>query len=56
MFKKVKHKYPTNFSNNNVKTPKFNLKSTRFAISTRGPTLWNTVLSDTIKTIKKQIN
>ena len=52
MFKKVKHKYPTNFANNNFKTPNFNLKSTRFAISTRGPTLWNTVLSDTIKTIE----
>ena len=49
MFKKVKHKYPTNFANNNFKTPNFNLKSTRFAISTRGLTLWT---RDTIKTIK----
>ena len=52
VFKKVKHKYPTNVANNNFKTPNFNLKSTRVAISTRSPTLWNTVLSDTIKTIK----
>ena len=52
MIKKVKHKYHTNFVNNNFKTPNFNnLKSTRFAISTRGPTVWNTVISDTIKTI-----
>ena len=27
-----------------------NLKSTRFAISTIGPTLWNTLLSNSIKT------
>ena len=38
MFKNVKHKYHTNFANNNFKTLNFNLKSTRFAIYTRGPT------------------
>ena len=51
MFTKIKHKYPTNFANNNnFKIPNVNLKSTRFAISTRGPTLWNTLLSNSIKT------
>ena len=59
MFKKVEHKYPTNFdkyptnfANNNFKIPNLNLKSTRCSISTRGPTLWNAVLSDTIKTVE----
>ena len=52
MFKKIEHKYPTNFANNNFKIPNLNLKSTRFAISTRGPTLWNALLSDKIKTVE----
>ena len=52
MFKKIEHKYPTNFANNNFKIPNLNLKSTRFAISTRGPTLWNALLTDKIKTVE----
>ena len=52
MFKKIEHKYPTNFANINFKIPNLNLKSTRFAISKRGPSLWNALLSDTIKTVE----
>ena len=52
MFKKIGHKYPTNFANNSFKIPNLNLKSTRFAISTRGQTLWNALLSDAIKTVE----
>ena len=40
-FKSVNHKYPTLHSQENLAIPRFNLKSTRFSISYRGPYLWN---------------
>ena len=43
-FKKPYHKYPTSFSINNLTIPHVKLKTSKFCISVRGPTLWNTVL------------
>ena len=36
--------YPTNFSLINISAPRTFVKTTRFAISTRGPLLWNNCL------------
>ena len=44
------HAYPNNFSLINVSVPQTLLKTTWFAISVRGPILWNNFLS------KKQRN
>ena len=48
-FKKSKHKYPTNFSNNNLLIPYSKLKTSQFCISVRGPTLWNSLLNNKTK-------
>ena len=45
------HAYPTNFSLSNFLVPRTALKSSRFAISTRGPYLWNTCLTKREKEI-----
>ena len=42
--KKPNHKYPTTFSNLNYSIKKYSLKSTKYSVSYRGPTLWNTIL------------
>ena len=39
------HAYPTNFSLINFSLPRIFLKTTRFAISARGPIIWNNCLS-----------
>ena len=39
------HAYPTNFSLINLSVPRTFLKTTWFAISPRGPILWNNCLS-----------
>ena len=49
-FSKINHNYPTSFKNsNNYTIPKLTMKLTNFAISRRGPILWNTVLDATLK-------
>ena len=45
------HAYPTNFSLINFSVPRTFLKTTRFAISDRGPLLWNNCLSKEEKEI-----
>ena len=45
------HAYPTNFSLINFSVPRTFLKNTRFAISARGPLLWNYCLSKEEKEI-----
>ena len=45
------HVYPTNFSLINFSVPRTFLKTTRFAISARGPLLWNNCLSKEEKEI-----
>ena len=52
-FSKINHSYPTSSKNNdNYTIPKSTMKFTNFAISRRGPTLWNTVLDATLKEIE----
>ena len=45
--------YPTNFSLMNFSLPRTSLKTSRFAISVRGPILWNNCLSKYVKRINK---
>ena len=45
------HAYPTNFSSINSSVPLIFLKNTRFAISARGPILWNNCLSKNEKRV-----
>ena len=49
VLKKSNHKYPTNFSNNNLLIPYSKLKTSQFCISVRGPTLWNSLLNNKTK-------
>ena len=43
-FSKINHNYPTSSRNSgNYSIPKSTMKLTNFAISRRGPILWNTV-------------
>ena len=43
--KKPEHKYPTKFSSLNYTLRKYSFTSSRFAISFRGPKLWNETLN-----------
>ena len=54
-FKKPDHKYPTKFSICNYSLKKHSLKSSKFAVSYRGPKLWNEFLSNEEKKIESQI-
>ena len=54
-FKKADHKYPTKFSICNYSLKKHSLKSSKCAVSYRGPKLWNEFLSNKEKTIESQI-
>ena len=44
--KKPIHKYPATFSNLNYIIKKYSLKSTKYSVSYRGPTFWNTILDE----------
>ena len=44
MIKKPQQKYPTNFSNLNYSIKKYSLKTTKYSVSFRGPTLWKNIL------------
>ena len=49
-FKPIQHKYKTRYSIQNFQVPKFNLKSSKYVITHRGPYLWNNFLSTEAKT------
>ena len=51
MFEKVNHKYPTKFADKNFVIPRKTLKSSTFSISSRGPILWNSILTNEIKSV-----
>ena len=44
-FCKPSHSYPTNFSAHNFLVPTLKLKKSRYRVSTRGPLLWNNILT-----------
>ena len=50
--KKTNHKYPATFSNLDYSIKKYSLKSTKYSVSYRGPTLWNTIFDKRDKEIK----
>ena len=45
-FTEIYHGYPTRFSRSNFKLPKTITKTTSFAISSRGPKIWNNYLHE----------
>ena len=52
-FSKINHNYPTSCKNRgNYTILKSTMTLTNFAISRRGPVLWNTVLDATLKEIE----
>ena len=51
-FQLMQHNYPTNFSKNNFKQPKLNLKITKFTISSTGPPLWKKVTTKETKPLR----
>ena len=53
--KKPNHKYPTNFSNLNYSIKKYSLKSTKYFIWYRGPTLWNTIFDKSDNEIESHL-
>ena len=50
-FTEIHHRYPTRFSRSNFKQPKMITKTTSFAISSRGPKIWNNYLHEFEKKI-----
>ena len=48
-FNMILHEYFTKNSMCNYKEPRFSLKVTKFAISSRGPHLWNKILDNNTK-------
>ena len=48
-FRKPTHKYPTNFSTSNYKTPAFKLSTSIYRISIRGPILWKDIPANSEK-------
>ena len=55
MFTKIHHRYPIRFSRRNFKQPKIITKTTSFAISFRGPKIWNNYLHEFQKKKKKKM-
>ena len=51
-FEKICHGCPTNFSRSNYKIPKTVLSKSKFRISFRGLSIWNSVLQDSEKEIE----
>ena len=51
IFREVDHKYPTKFSQNSFYYKRSAWKTTSFAINLRGPTIWNSFLSQYEKSI-----
>ena len=50
-FEIVHHHYPTRHSENSFTEPKIHFMATKFAISSRGPRLWNSLTNKDTKTI-----
>ena len=50
-FEIVHHHYPIRHSKNTFTDPTISLKATKFAISSRGPHLWNSLIDKDAKTI-----
>ena len=50
-FQYIEHKYETRQSKDNFIIPKRNTQITRFAISSRGPRIWNSLTNNPTKTI-----
>ena len=50
-FQYIEHKYETSQSKGNFIIPKRNTRITRFAISSRGPRIWNSFTNNPTKTI-----
>ena len=55
-FQIVQHNYATRHSENNFEEPKITLKTTKFAISSRGPRLWNQHTDKFVKTITSALD
>ena len=55
IIKKPNHKHPATFSNLNYSIKKYSLKLTKYSISYRGPTLWNTILDKRDKEIESHL-
>ena len=53
-FQIIDHVYPTRSSQNNFVQPSIKYKQTKNAISTRGPSLWNTILKGNLKTLTSE--
>ena len=53
--KRPNHKYPTTFSNLNYNIKKYFLKSIKYSVSYRRPTLWNTTLDKRDKEIDSHL-
>ena len=51
LFSQIEHRYPIRHSKNDYKQPKLKMKTTSFAITYRGPYLWNKYLDDSEKNI-----
>ena len=50
-FQYIEYKYETRQSKDNFIIPKRNTQITRFAISSRGPCIWNSLTNNPTKTI-----
>ena len=50
-FQYIEHKYETRKSKDNFIVPKRNARITRFAISSRGPPIWNSPINNPTETI-----
>ena len=53
--KKPYHKYPATFSNLNNRIKMYSLKSIKYSVSYRWPTLWNTILYKRDKEIESHL-
>ena len=53
-FMGISHQYPTRFRQNNFAQRKIKLSQTKFAISSRGPRLWNNILTPVQKQCTSQ--
>lgn len=48
-FEQINHNFPTRFRENNLRQPRIVTQRTSFAISKRGPRLWNNFLDGDLK-------
>ena len=55
-FNGINHSYPTRFSNNRFVEKKVFLTQTKFAVSSRGPRLWNNLLNSQQRTMEREIS